>query len=131
MKLPTHFALMALLAAAAAQAEEPKEPVPAVASVTEAPPAKTAEQLAAEDKAVREKVDKDKAWQVKQMRAAGYKPNTRKDGTVLWCRNETPIGSHLEQQRCSTIEQVLDTQKKGQELTGEMFNQANRGIKSQ
>ena len=61
--------------------------------------------------------------------SAGYKPSTRKDGSVLWCRNETPIGSHLEQQRCSSVEAVLDTQKKGQELTNQLYEQGNKNIK--
>ena len=133
MKALNPVAWMVLLSAAAVQADEPKEPVPAVASVSETPAVKSAETLAAEDKALHEKAEKDKerqAWAVKQMRAQGYKPQTRKDGSVLWCRNEVPIGSHLEQQRCSTIEQVLDTQKKGQELTKQMFDQANRGVQS-
>lgn len=125
---------MALVAAAAVQAEEPKGPLPAIVSATEMPRDKSAGPLDADEKAVRARAQKDQerqAWAVKQMRSQGYKPQTKKDGTVLWCRTETPIGSRLEQQRCSTIEAVLDTQKNGQEITNRIFDQGNRGPKSQ
>jgi hypothetical protein len=121
-------AWMALMLATAVQADEPKEAPATVASVTEAPPVKTADQIAAEDKSARERADRARereAFTVRQLRTQGYKPQTKKDGTVLWCRNETPIGSHLEQVRCASLENILDTTQKGQELTNRLFGNKN------
>jgi hypothetical protein len=52
---------------------------------------------------------------IKKVRAQGYKPQKRKDGTTYWCRNEATLGTRFEVQTCSTVEQILRRQKDAQE----------------
>ena len=54
--------------------------------------------------------------QLKTLRSAGYKPVVR-NGEVLFCRNEAPLGSRLEKKVCSTAGQLLDTKAQGQQAT--------------
>jgi hypothetical protein len=54
--------------------------------------------------------------QLKQLRAAGYKPEVR-HGEVFFCRDEAPLGSRLEKKVCRTAGQLLDLKAQSQQAT--------------
>ncbi len=54
--------------------------------------------------------------QIKQMRGKGYKPKLV-NGVTYFCRNEAPIGSRLERQTCSTLDELKQRQLDGKEYT--------------
>ncbi len=61
--------------------------------------------------------EKELAAQTNKMRAQGYKPVTRSDGTVVYCRKEPKLGTHFEQQVCGTAEQLDQSARAARELT--------------
>ena len=81
------------------------EPAPAAApsSETSTPPTPAATPSASQSKVAD---DAAGAAQSHRLRAAGYKPRVR-NGTTVWCRPETALGSRLAQvERCGTPEQI-------------------------
>jgi hypothetical protein len=57
---------------------------------------------------------------IRQSGAYGYKPETTKSGDVLYCKRETPIGTHFEQKQCRTFEQLRDEALRGKEYLEQM-----------
>lgn len=57
---------------------------------------------------------------IKQTGAYGYKPETTKAGEVLYCKRETPIGTHFETKQCRTFEQLRDEALRGKEYLEQM-----------
>lgn len=58
--------------------------------------------------------------QTHRLRSAGYKPKV-KDGTTLWCRPETALGSRLSQvERCGTPEQIDQSVRDAKESVEKM-----------
>ena len=99
----------------AAQASAPAtEAVPAAAP---AAPATAAADAAAKDAAAKEAAAEEAAATdalIKKMRGRGYKPVNR-NGTLVFCRDEAEIGSHLQRPRCSTIDQMKEAELSGKE----------------
>jgi pyruvate/2-oxoglutarate dehydrogenase complex dihydrolipoamide acyltransferase (E2) component len=104
-------AVLATLFCAAAPADEPQSPATetrAAAEAAQTPPTKTAAQAEADAQAALDKA-------AKQLRQRGYSPKTGKDGRTLWCRSETPLGSRFQEQKCSTLEAVLESERNGKD----------------
>jgi hypothetical protein len=59
--------------------------------------------------------------QEKRMRGRGYKPSVR-NGTTLWCRNETQLGSHFTQSVCGTADDIDRTEQAAKDTTTDMQN---------
>ncbi len=58
--------------------------------------------------------------QTHRLRTAGYKPKV-KDGTTIWCRAETALGSRLSQvERCGTPEQIDQSVRDAKEAVQNM-----------
>jgi hypothetical protein len=57
---------------------------------------------------------------IRQSGAYGYKPETDKSGAVLYCKRETPIGTHFEQKQCRTFEQLRDEALRGKDFLEQM-----------
>ena len=57
---------------------------------------------------------------IRQTGAYGYKPETTKAGEVLYCKRETPIGTHFETKQCRTFEQLRDEALRGKEYLEQM-----------
>lgn len=114
MKLAVCLSALSLCAFSASFAEEPQTAAAQGAPVTaaDANPAAAADKAAA-DKAATEKAAADA--EIKTMRARGYKPVNR-NGILVYCRSEGQIGTHFQQERCSTMDQL-----KQAELTGKDY----------
>jgi hypothetical protein len=76
-------------------------------------------------------VNKDKAMDVastdaliKKMRARGYKPLNR-NGILVFCRSEGELGSHFERTRCSTLDELKDAERSGQQYTNQIQHQGS------
>lgn len=57
---------------------------------------------------------------IRQSGAYGYKPETTKTGETLYCKRETPIGTHFETKQCRTFEQLRDEALRGKEYLDQM-----------
>jgi hypothetical protein len=91
----------------------------ATAAVASAPSA-TGEAKSAEAKSA-EDLDK----QIKRLRSQGYKPKVAKNGTTLFCRSESTIGSRFPTERCGTAEELDRAALYGKETTEEMQRKGN------
>jgi hypothetical protein len=61
---------------------------------------------------------------IKRMRARGYKPVSR-NGAMVFCRSEGELGTHFERTRCSTLDQLKDAERTGQEYTNQIQQQGS------
>lgn len=62
--------------------------------------------------------------QIKQMRGRGYKPEKR-NGTLVFCRSEGQIGTHFEQVRCNTIDELNRAELTGKEYVNHIQQQGS------
>lgn len=109
-----------------AQVAAAKSPDGTVNATTASKPASAA--------VVSAEVNKDKVVNVastesliKKMRARGYKPVNR-NGVLVFCRSEGELGSHFERTRCSTLDQLKDAERTGQEYTNQIQQQGSPGV---
>jgi hypothetical protein len=56
------------------------------------------------------------AAQIKRLQAAGYKPELH-NGEILFCRNETVVGSRFDQKICNTSDQLENVANTAREQT--------------
>jgi hypothetical protein len=110
MKLAACLAAFSICASSLAFAQEPQKPAPSDTAAPAESPAVEAKPAAAA-KATKAATDAE----IKTMRARGYKPVNR-NGTLVYCRAEGQIGTHFQQERCSTMDQL-----KQAELTGKDY----------
>ena len=61
---------------------------------------------------------------IKKMRARGYKPVNRK-GVLVFCRPEGEIGTHFQRERCSTLDQLKDAERSGQDYVNQLQQQGS------
>ena len=61
---------------------------------------------------------------VKKMRARGYKPINRK-GILVFCRPEGELGTHFQRERCSTLDQLREAERSGQDYTNQLQQQGS------
>ena len=54
--------------------------------------------------------------QLKQILAKGYRPESH-DGTTVYCRKETPVGTRFATKTCRTSANILETEQKGKDAT--------------
>jgi hypothetical protein len=95
----------------------------------------TAADKAATDKAAAEKAAAEKAKstaaaktepggitpdQAKTLRVAGYRPEARRGGVVVYCRSEEQIGSLFEHKSCGPAEDILRSVIDSQEAVSRM-----------
>jgi hypothetical protein len=57
--------------------------------------------------------------QIKEMRSAGYKVQTRK-GQTLFCKSEAQIGTRFESQVCGSYDEIKKTTQNSQDFTKQM-----------
>ena len=62
--------------------------------------------------------------QIKQMRGRGFKPLNR-NGTLVFCRDEAEIGTHLTRSRCSTLDQLKQAELSGKEYVNSIQQQGS------
>ena len=62
--------------------------------------------------------------EIKQMRSRGYKPVNR-NGTLVFCRDESELGSHFQRTRCSTLKQLKDAESSGKEYVNSLQQQGS------
>ncbi len=104
-------------AESSASATTPSEPAsPAATQTADLTDAAKAAAAASAD-AARAAKEKELEAQTKRMRSQGYKPVTRSDGTLVYCRKEPKLGTHFEQQVCGTAEQLDQSARDARELT--------------
>jgi hypothetical protein len=118
VKLAVCLSALSLCAFSASFAEEPQTPTEQAAAADKDSAGKAAMDKAALDKAALDKAATEKAAadaEIKTMRARGYKPVNR-NGVLVYCRAEGQIGTHFQQERCSTMDQL-----KQAELTGKDY----------
>jgi hypothetical protein len=113
---------------AAQQPAAPQTPAPSAASsageakpAAPAPPAAAATAKADTSQAVNV-ADTDAL--IKKMRARGYKPVNRK-GVLVFCRPEGEIGTHFPRERCSTLDQLKDAERSGQDYVNQIQQQGS------
>ena len=112
--------------APAAHPAEQAAPVQAVTEVKPAPEVSPAVQPAVRAEPA-EKASETAAVtdaQIKQMRGRGYKPVMR-NGTLVFCRSEGQIGTHFEQSRCNSIDELNRAQLTGKEYVNHIQQQAS------
>src|SRR3569832_759174 len=63
---------------------------------------------------------------LKQLRAAGYKPEAHGD-EVVFCRREPVLGTHFQHKVCNTAEQLESMTKTGQDEVDQMQRDAMKG----
>jgi hypothetical protein len=78
-------------------------------------PATTASDSAAKNVSLKAG-DEDAAAQLKRFRAAGYKPELH-NGEILFCRNETVLGSRFDKKICNTVDQLEHIEADAREAT--------------
>lgn len=61
---------------------------------------------------------------IKKMRARGYKPINRK-GILVFCRPEGELGTHFQRERCSTLDQLREAERSGQDYTNQLQQQGS------
>jgi pyruvate/2-oxoglutarate dehydrogenase complex dihydrolipoamide acyltransferase (E2) component len=54
--------------------------------------------------------------QLKQILAKGYRPESR-DGTTVYCRKETEVGTRFPTKTCRTSANILEMERKGKDAT--------------
>jgi hypothetical protein len=142
MRLAAYFAVLSVAAFSSALADEPQAPAaqPAAAAPSPAPaPAPAAAGAAGATTTAKPapapgtpaKVDKSQVVDVaatdaliKQMRGRGYKPINR-NGTLVFCRDEGELGTHLARTRCSTLDQLKQAELSGREYTNQIQQQGS------
>jgi hypothetical protein len=143
MKLAAYLALLSVAACSSAFADEPQSPAaqPAAAAQSPAPgapaaageanAAATAKPAAAASAVTPAKVDKSEVVnvaateaEIKKMRGRGYKPVNR-NGTLVFCRDEGELGTHLARSRCSTLDQLKQAELSGKEFTNQIQQQGS------
>ncbi len=125
------LALMGCVAGVPAFADEPAAPAaaaspPAAAATTATAPA-TAPAATSTTVAA---ADAQAAARIRRIRTQGYKPSGEHDGQTVWCRSETPIGSHLESKVCHTADQIDAIAQAGQDTVRDYQQKANVGPQS-
>jgi hypothetical protein len=135
MKLAVCLAMLSVGAFSATLADEPQassaQPSDAQASAPAAA-ATVAADTAAKDAGAKEAAAKEAAAKeaaatdalIKKMRGRGYKPVNR-NGTLVFCRDEAEIGSHLQRPRCSTIDQMKEAELSGKEYVNSIQQQGS------
>jgi hypothetical protein len=73
-------------------------------------------------KAAADAQEKAKATE-KRMRGHGYKPVVQRDGTLLYCRKETEMGSHFTKTSCNTAEDIDRIELEAKDTTTRMQQQ--------
>jgi hypothetical protein len=107
----------------AAQAPAPLPNAPSSAGDAQAAAGAPAAPAAKSDKS--EKVDAGATdAEIKQMRSRGYKPVSR-NGTLVFCRDESEIGSHFQRTHCSTLKQLKDAELSGKEYVNSIQQQGS------
>jgi len=124
MRVSSLMISLALALPYGGRAEEPAAP-PSAAGNMPAATVTTSAAATATDPPVEQKTPaqlKREAAEAKirQSGAYGYKPETTKSGDVLYCKRETPIGTHFEQKQCRTFEQLRDEALRGKEYLEQM-----------
>lgn len=121
MKLAACFLAVAAGMCSAVLADEPR--VPAPQPPTQAPAPAPATQASAP------KVEKSEVVnvaatdaEIKQMRGRGYKP-VKRNGTLVFCRDEGELGTHFQRTRCSTLEQLKQAELSGKEYVNSIQQQ--------
>ena len=89
-------------------------PVATASPATAAPATKTAAEIQA-------------AARIKRIRAQGYKPGGEQNGQTVWCRSETPMGSHIEKRTCRTPDEIDATAEAGKDTVRDYQQKANSG----
>ena len=126
MKLAVCLGALSLCAFSASFAEEPQAPA-AQAAADQAATDQAATDKAATDKAAADKAATEKAAadaEIKTMRARGYKPVNR-NGVLVYCRAEGQIGTHFQQERCSTMDQLKQAELTGKDYLKSMQQQGS------
>jgi hypothetical protein len=139
MKLTACLAIFSMYASSAAFAEEPQSP-PSSQSAAQAEKPVTATAAAAaaaavaptpptagvdtkpEAAAAAAKAATDA--EIKTMRSRGYKPVNR-NGTLVYCRAEGQIGTHFQQERCSTMDQLKQAELSGKDYVKSIQQQGS------
>ena len=139
MKLAACFLLLSAGVYSAAPADEPPSPATQLpAAPAPAAPAPSAPSSAGDVKpasgtapAPIAKADKSEVVnvaatdaEIKQMRSRGYKPVNR-NGTLVFCRDESELGSHFQRTRCSTLKQLKDAELSGKEYVNSLQQQGS------
>jgi hypothetical protein len=105
--------LSAGVASQALAADPPSPPTQnATAVTTAAPPPVAAPSPAKTDAATSNGGSES---QIKTLRSAGYKPETR-NGQTLWCRRETQLGTRFETKNCGTADDLERQTKEAQDV---------------
>jgi len=143
MKLAACFLMLAAGVYSAARAEEPPpatQPPAAETATAQAPAANVPAAAVATNAsttvkpaaaATPAKLDKSEVVNVaetealiKKMRARGYKPVNRK-GILVFCRPEGELGTHFQRERCSTLDQLKDAERSGQDYVNQIQQQGS------
>lgn len=103
-------------AVSAAAAESTAAAAATTTTTTAAPPTDVP---AAEKTPAQLKMEAAEA-KIRKTGANGYKPETTKSGDVLYCKRETPMGTHFETKQCRTFEQLRDEALRGQDFLQQM-----------
>jgi hypothetical protein len=124
MKLAVSMAVLSIAVFSSACAVRSQSPAakPAVAQPVAAQPA--AAQPAAAPDAVAANPGTVTDAQIKQMRARGYTTAVR-NGTTVFCKNSTEVGSRFPVSRCNTIDELNVAAQSGKEFTQSFQQQAS------
>jgi hypothetical protein len=130
MKLAVCFLAVSAGVWSAAQADEPPSPAaqppaaqaPAAQAPAPSAPSSTADATAAPGTpAPAPKAEKSEAVNadateadINKMRSRGYK-TVKRNGKLMFCRDEGAIGTNFQRTRCSTLEQLKEEELSGQE----------------
>jgi hypothetical protein len=59
--------------------------------------------------------------QIKELRSRGYKAENR-NGTTVWCRTETSLGTRFETKKCATADDLDMAKQRGKDFTSTIQN---------
>ncbi len=122
------LALIGCVTGVPAFADEPAAPAAAASPPATAAAAATASATApAAAATTAATADAQAAARIKRIRAQGYKPSGERDGQMVWCRSETPIGSHHESKVCHTADQIDEIAQAGHDAVRDYQQKANVG----
>jgi hypothetical protein len=119
-KLLPLWTIIGVIGCAQVVADEP------AATATTATPVTTASPAAAAP-ATKTAADIQAAARIKRIRAQGYKPGGEQNGQTVWCRSETPMGSHIEKRTCRTADEIDATAEAGKDTVRDYQQKANSG----
>jgi hypothetical protein len=125
VKLAACFLVVSAGVWSAAQADEPPSPAAqppaAQAPAPSAPPTATDATAAPGTPAPAPKAEKSEAVNadateadINKMRSRGYK-TVKRNGKLMFCRDEGAIGTNFQRTRCSTLEQLKEEELSGQD----------------